>query len=392
MTFAQKEKAGLPEKLHIVLTAYGKMYLEMFKKFCIPNFMGLWSEIPDGLRKQTVFKIFTDKRNEAEIEGILKECGVFEMGIPCAIEMCINEDTPGLYSEMDRCQRLAMERAMDAGAALLFLFPDIVLSKGSFERIFKKVEEGYRCVLAHTLSAVKEDVEGLLKKHLMQGRLVISGREGARLGIHHLHPMVQDLFVDDWKKGKQKTYPYGFYKKVSENGVLVKFLLGYPIFLWPERKVLDYRGTFEMELLRKLFSDFKKIDVVKDSDELFGLELSRRDKVQYQKIIKNPFMRIMHAINNRSLHTDYHLKCALNTVIIHGEDLDERYEKTRKEFDRQINPALLLGLALRWWRAFLKGIMQLAEILLLYPLFFGVKILYYLVGQRIQSHLTGDEI
>jgi hypothetical protein len=176
------------------------------------------------------------------------------------------------YEMMTACHRQAIRDARSAGAALLFLSPDIVISEHALAAVVARHGEGYRAVVTTGLRLTKES----FLEELHNVRLdAISSRALVRLGLPHLHQHERAMYSD---ARLACSKPVAAYWRVGE-GLLARCFHLHPLMVDPVESV-ELTGTVDGAYLSRACPDFSRIHMVTDSDELQVFELSPRIAVR----------------------------------------------------------------------------------------------------------------
>jgi hypothetical protein len=372
---------------HFIIVAYGESYVDIFLKTCVPNLLGLLPEIPGSVSKNSVLKIFTSPQDAVRIAKGL-EAIKFKSQLSYEILDLINPNEKDRYGEMNRMHQIAVAAAWRQNAGLIVLFPDSIFSLGSFENLFKVIDKGYRFILAPPVRTVTESLFPLLLEIIEkdpQGYLKMNTADAVRLSLAHFHPIQSCLDWKEWSNEAFDAYPYAVLKRIDQNGLLLKTFLGHPLFVWPTKEIVHYEGTIDMHFIRKAFPDFKELYVISDSDELFTFDLSPRKRSGHCKLKGAfPSLKFLEVVNNRKMFSDYHLRCALVTSRIHDTQCGPEWDSAEKEFNRQIDPIIILGLAQRALLSAYKKTKSLLSLLWI-PCIFASRIIYLFFGQKLSA-------
>lgn len=337
--------------LHIIGVVYGDWHTRLFEKTGVPNLAGLLPEIPDQLAQKTRLRIFTTENDRERIVNALDRNQIGKSVSYEVLPLVLPPKAGAPYPEMNRMHQIALREAEKEDAGLFFIFPDQILSEGTFRAILRTVEKGIRLVMYPSIRVKLEPVLPLLEQ-LIDGEphhvLRAEPRKLVRMVMPHFHRLLTDFYWESYAKPTVCASHYGVFWKVGDKGILARCLHNYVAFAWPVVKGADYRYTIDIHFIKKAFPDIRQVGVIDDSDEMFAFDLSESNR-DYQVTVWAACRahRFFKVIQNRDIFTDYHLKTALVLCRIHGDDLDEEWRGAEWQFDRATSPVFMLALLLR---------------------------------------------
>jgi len=163
--------------------------------------------------------------------------------------------------------------AAKSRAALLFLAPDFVLADGAVAQIAEIHAAGKRAVFTLTPRLKAEDAAQELAgfRDTASGNLCISTREMAGVVLSHLHPIEKTYF---WGP-TFSSFPIHAYWSGGKDGFLARCFYLHPIFVDPVDLEAIPAITIDADFVERACPDLDNVYVVRDSDELLCVELSK---------------------------------------------------------------------------------------------------------------------
>ena len=255
---------------HAVTHVWGREYLDLFLDVCIPNQLaaGNVPALPLGSR----YRILTRSTHVAELESHPR-MHALRAAIPVDIVIVDELDRRGGAATgndlMVACHQRAVADALEAGAAIIFLSADFVLSSGALAAVVRRHREGSRAVVNTGLRLNRESFVRVLRESAAPlDRL--APRELVRLGLPHLHAHTRSMSAD---ARPFSAFPVAVYWPVGGDGLLGRCLHLHPLMVDPSIAV-PLRGPNDGRYLFRACPDFSQIHVVVDSDELQMFELT----------------------------------------------------------------------------------------------------------------------
>lgn len=254
---------------HVVTVVWGPEFRRVFLDVCVPNQLtpGNLGALPAGSR----YRVFTSEDDVDVLEAGLREVsGQMAVDLIAAPELSASDGTR--FTRMTACHAQALRDAAEAGAALIFLSPDIVLSEGTLAAVVRRHDEGKRAVACTGLRVQREAfVEALRARGGTRG---VPPRELVSLALAHLHPFTLAHMADGVPGSRR---PIGVYWNVPGEGILARPFYMHPLMVDPPRRDARPDGTIDQHYLVHACPARDQIHVVTDSDELAVFEMSHVD-------------------------------------------------------------------------------------------------------------------
>lgn len=264
---------------HVITVVWGAKYLDLFLNWSIPTQLGDGNiaALPAGSR----YRVLTRERHVEEVrnhpmmQAIARLMPVDVVGV-AALEGVDNPDPnrrgDPRFELMTICHRQSISDAYEAGAALIFLSPDLLMSAGTFASVVRLHAAGIRGVAC---TGVKIDTPSFVKA--LDGVRPDGApppRQLVRMALPHLHEYAQSMLID---ARSFNAFPIGVYWPVGAGGLLVRCLHLHPLMIDPMRMDVFPKGTIDTDFLTRACPDTSRIHVVTDSDEFVIFEISDED-------------------------------------------------------------------------------------------------------------------
>jgi hypothetical protein len=184
----------------------------------------------------------------------------------------ITEEIIERYQTQGDCFRRGVAMAEEAGAAILFLKPDLVFAEGSFATLKRLAESGHDVVFVPGIRTLKQDVADTLRRHYQKDDIIrVAPRDLMRVALSHLHPLAYSSF---WDEGQGGLVPANLFWRVGTEGVAARCFHLHPLLVYPQCKNAIFFGTEDDDYPSAACPDATHDYVVTDSDELLVIELS----------------------------------------------------------------------------------------------------------------------
>ena len=259
---------------HAVTHVWGRSYLDIFLNVCIPNQLapGNIPALPAGSR----YRILTGSSHLHEIDSHPNVRALREV-IPVDIIPIAALDqgggASGGYDLMNACHRQAVADIIEAGAVILFLSADFVMSANTLAVVVARHQQGARAIVT---TGLRLNREAFLARLAEPGvRLdALSPRELVGMALPHLHAHTLSMFAD---ADPFSRFPVAVYWRVGDEGLLARALHLHPLMVDPVYPVLPL-DTNDGVYLSQAVPDLSLVHLVADSDELQFFELTAADR------------------------------------------------------------------------------------------------------------------
>jgi hypothetical protein len=260
-----------PARFDAVTVVWGEQYRQLFVDLCVPNQAtpGNLGALPAGSR----YRVFTSPEDAAFLRShpALREAGALTavdiIAVPQLADASIDP-----FVRMTACHRQALLDAAAAGAAMIVLSPDIVISEGTLAAVVRRRERGARAIVC---SGVRLERDGFLKTLAATGGpRAMPPRELVGLGLRHLHPFTVAHMADSRRTALD---PVGVLWNVRSEGLLARYFYLHPLMVEPPRGDVVLDGTIDQHFVFHTYPSRDDIHLVSDSDELQVFELSHVD-------------------------------------------------------------------------------------------------------------------
>lgn len=339
-------------KLYISVTVYGPKFIKLFLRVTAPNLCSLVQEIPDDLRKASVVRIFCKPEevvsiDQAPIIGCLRQLIAVEVEGAVSFK---EFDRYGDYAPMCVAQSRAVAEASGEGAALIFVGPDLVFSRGSFKLFVDKASEGYRVVVGPSLRANMESALPLLQRRIKKdphGFLTMSAQDISELIFSHWHEMNERFF---WNCGASNYWRSYVYWRVNPDELLIRFLQGPTFFAWPKQEVSGYEGWIDHALVASCCDNYDQVYVIPDSSEAIACDLTAAGRDEGLKQVDEQELHLFKQCLDLKYMNRYNINYAYRTCTVHRQpEISGAAIRDARRFGHRIDPILGLALKARIW-------------------------------------------
>ena len=341
----------MPEMLHFhfITAVWGEAYTDLFLELVLPNQLSagnlLFFHDKPG---SATYKIYTTERDA----GRIKSSGAYARlaeAVTAEIVLVDDIDLSGKYSALTQCHRRAIASADAAGAALVFLSPDLIWSDGTFRRLWELGQAGTRVVMVGSIRVAKETFvpEYLARHRSAEGAASVASRPLVALALEHLHPVSQSLFWDSERF--DRVGPSHLYWHVGRDGMLVRGFHLHPLMVNPVVRGLLPSSTIDADYTPLACPDPRAVYVVEDSDEIAGFEISARGQFGAFQLKKARVADV--AFYARYWTQAHHLDFIDRRIRLHASDLSPHWQTVERESDLVVaavhrylrSPAVYLG-------------------------------------------------
>lgn len=338
------------ERVHVSITVWGETYCSLFLAVGVPNLCALVEELPEVLRAQSRVRIFTTTADLSRFETAEQVACLRRRIAVDLVEAVVfaGFDTYGRYAPMVVAQARAVVEASREGAAIIFMGPDLVFSKGAFRLFIERARQGYRAIVGPGMRVVRKSVAPVLREKI-EGHpaklLELSPNELSDLTFDHWHH-VNDLFI--WNSPQSVHWKAHLIYRISGNDVLMRFFQGATFFAWPRSGMAEYRGFIDHALVASCCERYDQVYVVPDLSECLACDLmaaaedERMPRSAYRELDLLKEMLGLDKINR------FNIRYGLRTCRVHrAEAADDEWRRHARRLAREVDPILKLALLLR---------------------------------------------
>jgi len=316
------------QKLFITNVVYGKEYTETFL-YTLPSQLSNFQYLKNN-SYPSLYRIYT---TEEDKKNILQSTIFQKIQSLVKIEF-INVDiflNANHHYTITGCHNDAIKYANQNDLVIVFLLPDILLSYNVFEKICKSISSGKRALVAAILRLNKED----FKTDVQSSELInIKPRELIKKALSHLHQLTYDVF---WQGKKLWAWPAILIWKLDKNNILIRGFHLHPLFVWPVKKKIKCKGTFDDELINYSCPDKNTWEVLEKSDEAVLFELTTKKRKNPDQYYINKLRTVFNFVKINLFRS--HMAFSLSKIYILTTDYkkDEQWKKAERQSDKIIN-------------------------------------------------------
>jgi len=255
---------------YFLTPVWGREFTRLFTETAIPAQLAPGNLPAIGSEPHAKYVIYTTPADA----GAIRSAKVFKSlaaTIPVVFQF-ISEEIIAPYETQADCFRRGVAMAEEAGAAIIFLKPDLVFAEGSFATLKRLAESGRDVVFVPGIRTLKPHVAGTLRSHYQSDDIIrVAPRDLMRIALGHLHPLAYSSF---WQEKQGDLVPANLYWRVGTEGIAARCFHLHPLLVYPQRKHSIFFGTEDDDYPSAACPDASRDYVVTDSDELSVVELS----------------------------------------------------------------------------------------------------------------------
>lgn len=267
----QVARTGPDCPLYFLTPVWGADYIDLFVDVVIPSQLapGNLPAIKSG--RGSRYLIFTT-REDAEVLRAAAAFRRLSEILPVDVVL-IDRSSKAPHDIMSDCYRQGIAAAEAAGAAVVFLTPDLIHADGNFAAIQRWLQEGYDAVFTTGIRTEKRGVVRAVNSAFVgpDGAIVVQPRELVRIGLDNLHPNGRASFFTE---GDEDLIPANLYWRAGSAGFVARCFHLHPIVVRPQCPNVVFQGTVDDDYVAVAVPDPSNDYVVKDSDEFMMIELS----------------------------------------------------------------------------------------------------------------------
>ena len=343
-------EGGMPNGIHICIVVYGASYTGLLAEITLANLAAMVLEIPDGLRQLSRVRILTTARDLPIIERsrtlpILRERIAVEILDAARLG---GYEKHGNYGPMVESQRIFVLDAARENAALFFVGPDQIYSRGSFGLFVDCLRRGYRIVIGPGPRINRECARVELRDIIQasdDGTFALDSDQQIDLFFRHWH-RVNDQFLIEYEESIWwKAYVCN---RPHPDELLFRFFQGPTFAAWPRRRLDDFDGFVDHALPELCCNSWREVYVVDDARHCLALDMTRDEFVDVLPLADFPRVYLLQNLFNDHAIKDLKLIYGLRTCrLIRGKRDPAQVERSVQEFDRVVDTLILLAMAER---------------------------------------------
>jgi len=267
-------------KFHLITVVWGEEYTKLFLDVCLPTQLAA-GNLPAFRNYPAVYKIYTTAK-DARIIVDHPAYSTLSKIIETQIKVF---NVANIYTKqhhhqlMNYCHNHAIIDANRDSCVMIILCPDCAWSNQAFANIIKLTEKQKKVVAVLGLSVVSETfVPEFLQRFCTnnQTSISVSSRDLVKICLENLHPYIQSYFWEN--EGISNVWPSYFYWNVNGTGLLARTFRMHPLMINPVVKNVLSPDVIDGEYISLACPELNDFYVVEDSDQVFIVNLVKRDK------------------------------------------------------------------------------------------------------------------
>jgi hypothetical protein len=346
-TVPDPSNRDMPNGIHICIFVYGASFTNLLAEILLANLAALVLEIPEDLRQCSRVRILT-RRDDIPLIEASRALPILRQRI--RVEVLDAARLGGhaersKYGPMVENQRLFVIDAAKENAALFFVGPDQVYSRGSFALFVDSLRRGYRVIVGPGPRVKRDAARTELRE------LIAASPDGAfapesdwliDLFFRHWHPVNGQFLIEHEASLSWKAYVCN---RPHPDELLFRFFQGPTFVAWPRRAVEDFQGFIDHELPGLCCTSWRQIYVINDAHQCLAIDLTRDDLVDELALADFPRVHLLQNLFNARAIKDIKLIYGLRTCRLHRGNRDAT--EMQRNFARVVDPLILLALAER---------------------------------------------
>jgi hypothetical protein len=346
---AMRSDVRRPAGFHFLTAVWGRSYVQLYLDTVIPAQLAagnLPAFADDPATRYIIFTTITD----AERIRAAPSFRALSNTVATVIEL-IDDNLDVPHDAMSNCYRRGIACADLAGAAIVFLTPDIVFADHSFAALKRLSQQGYEAVFIPAIRALKSSVvPALQEKYRSDGVIQIRSADLMRMAFENPHPIALSSY---WEEGEGDLIAPILYWRVADEGIVARCFHLHPLLVYPQRKNAPFLGTIDDDFVSAACPDDSRDYVVVDSDEIAAVELSGLERVLRTGIPKQSVDGVAEwaelSANAR------HRKLFQRTIRMHARVSDQAAWAEAEARAARAAAAIERKLARPWWKLLLSG-------------------------------------
>jgi hypothetical protein len=340
----------LPDAIHIVVVVYGKVYATLLAEITLANLAAMVREIPGDLRGKSVVRILTT----AQDIGIIERSGALP-ALRAAMPVQITDeldmdglDKHGKYGPMVATQRRAVRDAARANAAIFFVGPDQIYSRGAFAMFVERLRQGFRVVVGPGTRIGRDKARQYLLDQIAgsrDGSFALAPNQQIDLFFRFWHPINDQYVMGSEKDIWWKAYVY---YRPHPDELFIRFFQGPTFVAWPLRRLDEFEGFIDHSLILACCNDPGEAYVVPDANECLALDMTEDARMDPLPLAEFPRVDLLRQFFDHGAINEMQLLHGLRTCRVHrGDRLERDVNRWKRELARAVDPVIVLALAER---------------------------------------------
>lgn len=317
---------------HTATVVWGEAYTATYADYILPTLLGESNIGALSSQRRALHVIYTTPEDAARIRSSRWFESLLEL-VDVRFYMLDGYLLKGMnkYESMTTCHRFAIREAVQDGARLMFLAPDVIFSGGTFRLVYEKAAQGFKGILSAGLSVVREN---WIAENPTFAPGQVSSRDLVRMAVDHLHPDERDCFVTG---DRGSSWPSHLFWSVPDGGILAHFFHLHPLMV-DVSELRDIGKTVDSGMLGKYFQSVDDVYVAQDSDEVVAVNLC---PAADSKCSLNSGLD-MHSVAAwaREHSDDFERSGFVREIRFHGGDFSSRWDELSVEADSFVRDVL----------------------------------------------------
>lgn len=270
------------------------------------------------------------------------------------VEMCdalqlAGFDKHSIYGPMVLTQRLAVIEAARENAALFFVGPDQIYSRGSFANFIKRLQQGYRIIVGPGPRIDRTAAQEFLNRQIASspdGTFALTPELQADLLFRHWHPINDQFVIQSPREIAWKAYI--FYRPHPDE-LFIRFFQGPTLVAWPRGDLRDFDGFIDHDLIDHCCQNRQEAYVIPDSQECLSLDMTDNIRLD-EGMEKSCFPRadLLSEFFNHAAVKEMQLQYGLHSCRVHrGERTPAEIRRWEQHLSGAIDPLILIALTER---------------------------------------------
>src|SRR3990167_2444641 len=327
-------------ELHINTVVWGEEFIKTFINIAIASQLAE-GNIPDLDKKCTpIYFIYTRKEDQPQITSSI----LFQKlasKIPIVFRFFTCDSNLSIHQTLTNCHIKAIKEANQNQAPILFLSPDLIVSRGAFSYFVDLLNRGKRLIASLGIRLSLESMEKeLSKRHLINENqpLSLTANELIDLAFRNLHTFSKNLF---WRNEKANHILPTIFWKLDDTTLLARGFHIHPIVIWPT----DYHTlpctTIDGPYVTKACPNKKNWHLITNTKKISLFELSNHNKFHDSPLAKPSIELMLQWASDKQNVSDIHRYYVKHKLYIGSGRRRRHWRKIERESDRIINAILI---------------------------------------------------